>query len=32
MRKPEEAAAAATPEDIELLREIRDQLKNRPQV
>ena len=31
LRTPEEAAAAATPEDIELLREIRDQLKNRPQ-
>lgn len=33
MRRKEEAAPepAATPEDIELLREIRDQLKNRPQ-
>jgi large conductance mechanosensitive channel len=30
IRKPVEEAAAATPEDIELLREIRDQLKNRP--
>ncbi len=32
IRKPAEEAPAATPEDIELLREIRDQLKNRPQV
>ena len=33
MRRKEEAAPEpeATPEDIELLREIRDQLKNRPQ-
>ncbi len=31
IRKPVEEAPAATPEDIELLREIRDQLKNRPQ-
>ncbi len=31
IRKPAEEAPAATPEDIELLREIRDQLKNRPQ-
>ncbi len=32
IRKPaEEAAPAATPEDIELLREIRDELKRRPQ-
>lgn len=32
LRKPDEAPApAATPEDIELLREIRDELKNRPQ-
>ena len=32
MRKQEEPASAATPEDIELLREIRDELKRRPQV
>lgn len=31
IRKPAEEAPAATPEDIELLREIRDELKNRPQ-
>ncbi|ENV35364.1 large conductance mechanosensitive channel protein MscL [Acinetobacter gerneri] len=31
VRKPAEAAPAATPEDIELLREIRDELKRRPQ-
>jgi large conductance mechanosensitive channel len=31
IRKPAEAAPAATPEDIELLREIRDELKKRPQ-
>ena len=33
-RKQEEAAPepAATPEDIELLREIRDELKNRPRI
>ena len=31
MRKQEEPAPAATPEDIELLREIRDELKRRPQ-
>ena len=31
MRTPEEVVAAATPEDVELLREIRDELKNRPQ-
>ena len=30
MRTPEEVVAAATPEDVELLREIRDELKNRP--
>lgn len=29
VRKPADAAAAATPEDIELLREIRDELKKR---
>ena len=29
MKKKEEAAPAATPEDIELLREIRDELKKR---
>lgn len=29
MRKPAEEVAAATPEDIELLREIRDELKRR---
>ncbi len=32
VRKPAEAAPAATPEDVELLREIRDELKRRPQV
>lgn len=31
IRKTEEPAPAATPEDIELLREIRDELKRRPQ-
>ncbi|MFW2014938.1 large conductance mechanosensitive channel protein MscL [Acinetobacter bereziniae] len=31
IRKPAEAAPVATPEDIELLREIRDELKKRPQ-
>ncbi|OTG64771.1 MULTISPECIES: large conductance mechanosensitive channel protein MscL [Acinetobacter] len=31
LRKPQEAAAAATPEDVALLREIRDELKRRPQ-
>ena len=31
IRKPAEEAPAATPEDIELLREIRDELKKRPQ-
>ena len=31
MRKPEEVAAAATPEDVALLREIRDELKRRPE-
>lgn len=31
IRKPVEEAPAATPEDIELLREIRDELKKRPQ-
>ncbi|CAB1209880.1 large conductance mechanosensitive channel protein MscL [Acinetobacter bouvetii] len=31
-QKVEEPAPAATPEDIELLREIRDELKKRPQV
>ncbi|OTG94163.1 large conductance mechanosensitive channel protein MscL [Acinetobacter sp. ANC 3832] len=31
LRKPEEVAAAATPEDVTLLREIRDELKRRPQ-
>jgi large conductance mechanosensitive channel len=31
IRKPAEAAPAAIPEDIELLREIRDELKKRPQ-
>ncbi|MDV2438654.1 large conductance mechanosensitive channel protein MscL [Acinetobacter gerneri] len=31
VRNPAEAAPAATPEDIELLREIRDELKRRPQ-
>lgn len=31
-RNQEEPAPAATPEDIELLREIRDELKQRPQV
>lgn len=31
MRKQEEPAPAATPEDIALLREIRDELKRRPQ-
>lgn len=31
IRKPVAEAPAATPEDIELLREIRDELKNRPQ-
>ncbi|OTG67963.1 large-conductance mechanosensitive channel protein [Acinetobacter sp. ANC 4470] len=31
MRKQAEPAPAATPEDIELLREIRDELKRRPQ-
>ena len=29
VRKPAEAAPAATPEDIQLLREIRDELKNK---
>lgn len=29
LRKPAEAAPAATPEDIQLLREIRDELKNK---
>lgn len=32
LRKQEPAAPAATPEDIELLREIRDELKRRPQI
>ena len=31
MRRKEEEAPAATPEDIQLLREIRDELKQRPQ-
>ncbi|KKW81845.1 large-conductance mechanosensitive channel [Acinetobacter sp. Ag2] len=31
IRKPAEATPTATPEDIELLREIRDELKKRPQ-
>ena len=31
LRTPEEVVAAATPEDVSLLREIRDELKNRPQ-
>ncbi|RKG39431.1 large conductance mechanosensitive channel protein MscL [Acinetobacter rongchengensis] len=31
IRKPAEEAPATTPEDIELLREIRDELKKRPQ-
>ena len=30
LRKPAEAAPAATPEDVLLLREIRDELKRRP--
>ena len=32
LRKQEPVAPAATPEDIELLREIRDELKRRPQI
>ena len=32
LRKPAEAAPAATPEDVLLLREIRDSLKNSPRV
>jgi len=31
IRKPAEEAPAATPEDIALLREIRDELKKRPE-
>ncbi|WP_445116513.1 large conductance mechanosensitive channel protein MscL [Acinetobacter sp. WZC-1] len=31
IRTPAEVEAAATPEDVTLLREIRDELKNRPQ-
>jgi large conductance mechanosensitive channel len=32
LRKPEQTAPAATPEDVLLLREIRDELKNAPRV
>jgi large conductance mechanosensitive channel len=32
LRKPDQTAPAATPEDVLLLREIRDELKNAPRV